>query len=248
VAANYQTAGFKVELQPENGKGGLCDIKIHLKDKNEWIYVECKVPNTADSQRIMGRQQVILELAETVLKKTEPFLPLTHRIEIQLPSRFRRQKNYKWLDDITYSIKNDELESWKESFEIRYCISSIDNQLRSPNTNMVVGVVRTTGYPTRLSGSGVHVSYSAGNFAQKLIRLIKDARNQLPDNQRDIIIIKSVNVASIRPKTVEMLREPGYKKIIGIIGLDQTQAFISKNSHHTDIPQDILQRTTYKCS
>jgi hypothetical protein len=31
VAANYQAVGFEVELQPENGKGGLCDLRINLK-------------------------------------------------------------------------------------------------------------------------------------------------------------------------------------------------------------------------
>jgi hypothetical protein len=206
VAANYQAAGFEVDLQPENGKGGLCDLRIRLKDKNEWIYVECKVPNTSDSQRIIGRQKIIDDLAQTVLKKTEPFLPLTHRIEIHLSSRFKRQKNYEWLDSIIYSIKNNELEYWKASSGIKYCINSINSELRRPPKYMTSGVTRTTGYSTQIFGSGVHISYSAGNFRQKLTQLIKDARNQLPDNQRDIIVIKSINIALIEQKIREIIK------------------------------------------
>lgn len=33
---------------------------------------------------------------------------------------------------------------------------------------MLVGVVRIPDYPTSISGSGVHISYSVGNVAKKL--------------------------------------------------------------------------------
>ena len=45
VAAAYKGSGYNVELEPENGKGGLCDLRITSKDLNEWLYIECKAEN-----------------------------------------------------------------------------------------------------------------------------------------------------------------------------------------------------------
>jgi hypothetical protein len=152
------------------------------------------------------------------------------------------------LDNIIHSIKNNEFESWESSFGIKYCISPVDNELPRPSKHMTSGVVRTMGHPTPITGSGVHISYSAGNISQKFTDLIKDARNQLPDNLRGIIVIKGFSIDLIEQKIQEIIKWPNYKKIIGIVALSQTQAFISKNSHHPDIPQEMLYRTTYKCS
>lgn len=246
IAANYQDIGYKVELQPENGKGGLCDIRICVEDGNEWIYIECKVPSINDSQFLQRRQKVILDLENTILERTKPFLPSTHRIEIQFSSKFKRQRSYKWLEEIVHSLKNKEFESWKESSGIRYCINPIKNQLIIHT--YVIGTVRIPDYPTSLSGSGVHIWYSIGNIAKNLINLIKDARAQLPDTQRGIIVIKSDNIALIESKMGEMIKTADYKRIIGIVALDETHAFIFKNSDHIDIPSSMLNTVTHKCT
>jgi hypothetical protein len=223
AAATYLNAGYTVELQPENG---LCDARINLKDKAEWLYIECKLENTIDSKRFQSRQKFINELAHLILQKTKPFLPQSHTIEIMLPSDFRQvRRDQGWVEEI---VKNNKLEQWKEINGIKYCVHSKKKELQSPPRHMIGGATILPSTPISLNELDVNIIYHTSNMIKRLLHLTNDARKQLPDNARGIMIVKALGISAMNSKFPQIIRNPGFKRVAGIVGLGYTWLFNQK--------------------
>lgn len=73
IVATYKGSGFTVELEPQNGKGGRCDLRIISKSLKKWLYIECKAQNPGDSQIIQSRQKLIDELSNQIYSRVRNY-------------------------------------------------------------------------------------------------------------------------------------------------------------------------------
>lgn len=251
VAPTYRGLGYTVDLEPPNGRGQLCDLGIKPTNLNEWIYIECKSENLDDRRILQARQEIAQSLTRIVHERAKEFLHPSYRIDIQATSNIiKKKKNDKWLNDIIVAVKNNEIEQWKESEGIRYCINLKKNQLQIPPNHIYSGVAVLPGnIPVSLYGSSsVCVFYPVGSYVVRNIsKLLMDGRKKLPDNYRGIIAIKVFDTSLLK-SIIPRIKNVKYRTIIAVIAIASTNAFIIKNNTHNDIPNEILKIPTLLCA
>jgi hypothetical protein len=142
VAATYKGSGYTVDLEPQNGKGGRCDLRIMSKGLKDWLYIECKAQNPIDSEIIKRRQKFISELSNQIYSEVKMFLGAQDRIEVQLPSwNIQMNKKNNLIKNIVMANRKKEIGQWMEFYSIKYRISERKNPPEIPANHVMSGGV-----------------------------------------------------------------------------------------------------------
>lgn len=238
VTANCRCSGYDVLPEPSNGKDGFCDLKI-WKGKNE-LYIECKSLNSIDSDLYQKRQSFIDALCEHVFEEASSYLRDRQRIVIQLPSNYRRKaKTDSWNYQIISSLNNDKFDEWLEIDGIKYCIytGQFDSILPARHLAACCGM--------RSGWFDVQIISAMGNASSRLNKIIKEAKKQLPDNRKGVIMIQT-QYSDILPNIAkDKLATEYYKNIVCIIGVDASHyTTIMKNDIYSDLDCDFTKAST----
>jgi hypothetical protein len=243
IAATYKGAGFTVELEPQNGKGGRCDLRIDMsKNLKNWLYIECKTQNS-DSQVIQSHKKLIDDLSNQIYSKVKNFLNNQHRVEVQLPTPYSMplKKRNSLLKNIELTITKREFGQWKECYSIKYRISEIKDPPDIPVNHMYGGLVITRGnIGVSLMEPTVHITCPLGNVIRNALNLVTDARKQLPDHFRGLIALKIFNGHIILNHMNKRIQQAEYDNVTAIIVIDNNYLFPIRNRLHNDISDAVL--------
>jgi len=151
------------------------------------------------------------------------------------------------VEEIIKTVKNNKLEEWKEINGIKYCVHSKKKELQSPPRHMIDGATILHCTPISLNELDVNIIYHTNSMIKRLLHLTNDARKQLPDNARGIIIVKALGISAMNSIFPQIIRNPSFKRVAGIVGLGYTDGYLIKNEIHSDIPDEALFMPTHKC-
>ena len=253
VAATYKGSGYTVDLEPQNGKGGRCDLRIMSKGLKDWLYIECKAQNPIDSEIIKRRQKFISELSNQIYSEVKMFLGAQDRIEVQLPSwNIQMNKKNNLIKNIVMANRKKEIGQWMEFYSIKYRISERKNPPEIPANHVMSGGVvplqKDTAVP--LTATAVHITCPLGNVIKNALNLITDARKQLSEHSRGLIALKMLNGSAILNHIIK--RSEGqlekYEKIVAIIIIDDNRLYPITNKLHNDIPDAVLRVPSFLCA
>jgi hypothetical protein len=218
TAARYKLAGYDVELEPQTERG-LADFRVRYQD--EWIYFECKKENPAVSKYLLKNQQYVNDLVKEVLSKAESKLPVTHRIDIMIEKKSKNPLSTRLADAISDDIDCRRYNLWRTLNGIRFAVNDRQTKLqlsgiRSRLLNIKVGTT-----PTQLSETNAHIQVVYDPYGskdlQKVRRLVREARDQLPSDKRSIIVLETDHPKRMVSIAEEKFKQPGYGKIIVIL-------------------------------
>jgi hypothetical protein len=175
VAATYKGSGYTVDLEPQNDKGGLCDLRIISKSLKDWLYIECKAEDPTDSEIINRRLKLIEKLSYQIYSKVKSSLAAQHRIEVQLPSDYTQlKKKNDLIENIVVAITEKKIGQWMECYSIKYRISKRKRFLLNHIYSGLLITKVNTAVP--LTETAVHITYPVGNVIRNALNLITDAR------------------------------------------------------------------------
>jgi len=218
TAARYKLAGYDVELEPQT-EGGFADFRVRYQ--NEWIYFECKRENPAVSKYFLKNQQYVNDLVKKVLSKAESKLPVTHRIDVIIEKKSKVPLSTKLADAISDDIDCRRYNLWRTLNGIRFAINDRQTKLelsgkRSRLLNIKVGTTATQLSETNAHIQVVYDPYGSKDL-QKIRRLVREAKDQLPGEMRSIIILETLHPERMVSIAQEKLKQPGYEKVIVIL-------------------------------
>lgn len=154
-----------------------------------------------------------------------------------LPSDFRQvRRDQVWVEESIKTVKNNKIEEWKEINGIKYCVNPKKKQLQIPPRHMIGGAAILPSTPISLNELDVNIIYHTGNMIKRL-----------PDNARGMIIVKALGISAMNSVFPQIIRNPGFKRVAGIVGLGYTDGYLIKNEIHSDIPYEVLFIPTHKC-
>lgn len=243
IAGTYKGSGFTVELEPHNGKGGRCDLRIMSKSLKKWLYIECKAQNPDDSQIIQSRQKLIDELSNQIYSRVKNFLNAQHRVEVQLPKSYSMplKKRNSLLENIALAITKREIGQWKECYSVEYRISEMKDPPEIPVNHIHGGLLITRGnIGVSLMESTIHITCPLGNVIRNALNLVTDARKQLPDHFRGLIALKMFNGSIVLNHMNKRIQQSVYENIAAIIVIDNNHLFPIRNRLHIYISDAVL--------
>ncbi|MGH9965353.1 MAG: hypothetical protein ACRD5E_11080 [Nitrososphaeraceae archaeon] len=233
VAARAVRSGYSVDLEPPNGKGGFCDLKVAKASIKE-VYIECKAISPHESVLKQKRQEFLQNLSNHIWEKIISYLPANRSIIIELPEDYRRRRTTEaWIDGIILALKNTEYDEWKLTDGIRFRIhfGQYTGTLRARET--VVGSGSTPGWYEVLIVSAI------GNASSSLKKAIREGRHQIPTKQVGAIAVQTQDFDIITKIAEDRLSSDAYRNIICIAGVNSSrgiQTFV--NQRHTSIRYD----------
>ena len=240
-AANYRLAGYLVELEPATETGHSCDFRVC--NQTEWIYFECKKENVRASNYWAKRFTYAKGLIKRITAAT--LCPPTHRIDIILPKRRPAGGVQILIDEIRKSIDQNEFKTWKDVEGIRVAVNlrSVVVNLPPSHVQTYAVDVGTTSTKAAPENAGVQVIYNpfGPKEKQKISRIIREARDQLPTSARGIIILDVEHTKEMVSVAEEKLRQPGYQHVIGIL-LTGNGAWFTPNPVHASFPLEFAVR------
>ncbi|MGI0043279.1 MAG: hypothetical protein ACRD47_06175 [Nitrososphaeraceae archaeon] len=216
VAARAKRSGFGVEIEPPNGKGGLCDLRVS-KTRLRDIYIECKALNSYESELHQKRQVFLQGLSLNIWKRSISYIPSGRSIIIELPGDYRRRNTMEtWVESILSALKNKEYDEWKLVDGIRYRIhfGQYTGTLRA--RELMVGSGSTPGWYE------VQITSPIGNASSSLRSEIKEAKHQIPDKQQGAIVVQTQDFDILTSIATERLSGRDYKNIVCIAGVNAT--------------------------
>lgn len=225
VAARAVRFAYSVVLEPPNGKGGFCDLKVARASMKE-VYIECKAISSHESALKQKRQVFLQDLSNRIHAKIIPYLPTNRSIIIELPEDYRRRRTTEaWIDDIILTLKNSGYDEWKLIDGIRYRIhfGQYDGTLSA--REIVVGSGSAPGWYEVLIKSAI------GNASSSLKNAMKEARHQIPQNQVGAIAVQTQDFDIIANIARDRLTSDDYRNIICIAGVNSSrniQAFLNQ--------------------
>ncbi len=218
TAARYKLAGYEVELEP-NTKKGSADFRVKYQD--EWIYFECKKENPAASKYFLKAQQYVDKLVKEILTRAESKLPITHRIDIIIDKKPKVLLFTRLADEISKDIDRQRFDQWKRMSGIRFAINRRDTKLEQSRMGVHLLKIKAETTPTQLSETNAHIQVIYDPYGskelQKVRRLIREAKDQLPADMRSIIVLETEHTKRMVSIAEQKLRQPGYEKIIVIL-------------------------------
>jgi hypothetical protein len=240
-AARYKIARFDVELEPNSRKGRFCDFRVRFE--NEWIYFECKKENLIESKYFRKAHEYANELIDLVLSKVEGKVPPTHRIDILLHRRPEKNVLTKLVESISEYTDAGQFCKWRRLGDIEFAVNSREVQI-SPPPELTVGIGRGTGdsIPKPVTQTmNIQVLYDpfGSKELQKARRLISEARTQLPQDSKSIIILESLHSRRFVKIAEEKLKQPGYENIVAIL-VTGDNVLLALNQRHEAFSIDFI--------
>ena len=218
TAARYKLAGYDLELEPKTQKG-YADFRVRFQE--EWIYFECKRENPTESKYYRKTQQYMNALIEQVLSEVESKLPITHRIDIIVETKPSTQFFKTLAEEVSNYIDRKQFNDWRTLNGIRFAVNLRETKLQfsTPRFRQLIITAGTT--PTQLSETNAHIQVVYDPFGskelQKVRRLIREARDQLPIDMRSIIVLETEHTERMVKIAEEKLRQPGYGNVIVVL-------------------------------
>jgi len=218
VVARYKLAGYDVELEPKTDKG-FADFRVKYQD--EWIYFECKRENPTASKYYLKTQQYVNELIEQVLSKAESKLPVTRRIDIIIEKKPNISFLHTVAEEVSNYIDGEQFDRWRRLDGIRFSISTRETKLQLSGMRARQLRIQVGTTPRQLSETNAHIQVVYDPYGskdlQKIRRLIREAREQLPTETRSIIVLETEHTERMVRIAEEKLRQAGYENVVVIL-------------------------------
>lgn len=244
-AARYKTAGYDIELEPSTWKGKFCDFRVRFND--EWIYFECKKESFTGSRYFQKASRFADNLIDLVLSGVEHRLPITHRIDIRLHRQPQRSELPKLVNSISNCIDAGQFSKWKRVGETEFALNP--RGAITPHPTLTAGLFRATVETapkpiTQLANIQVVFDPFGSKELQKARRLIREARVQLPQDSKSIMVLESLHPKRIVRIAEEKLKQAGYENVIAILVVGDVptgkERFLTLNASHLSFPLDFL--------
>jgi hypothetical protein len=240
-AARYKKKGYDVELEPTTGNGRSSDFRVKLED--EWIYFECKKENPHESKYYKKSEDYVNEVIARILARIKSKLPLTHRVDVILSKRVEENMLNALADKISECLETREFNQWKEVDGIQFAVNSRETQVKLPPLHVRLSIITVGTRPTKISQESAHIQVIYNPFGsrelQKVRRIIREARYQLPHTSRGIIILETWHTERMVKIAEEKLKEPRYKQVIVILVVGNG-AWSVPNALHQNFPLDFV--------
>ncbi len=240
-AARYKKKGYEVELEPTTGNGRSCDFRVRFED--EWIYFECKKENPRESKYYKRYEKYVNGVIARILTRVESKLPLTHRVDIILSKKADENMLNTLIDKILECLEAREFNQWKEVDGIKLAVNSRETQVKLPPLHVRLGRITVGTTPTKVSQESAHIQVIYNPFGskelQKVRGIIREARDQLPQTSRGIIILETWHTERMVKIAEEKLKEPGYGQVIVILVIGNG-AWSVPNALHQNFPLDFV--------
>lgn len=218
TAARYKLAGYDVQLEPKTKKG-FADFKVRFQD--EWIYFECKKENPTESKYYRKTQTYVDELITQVLSKAESKLSVNCRIDIIIETKPNRQLFATLAQEISNYIDRERFNHWGTLNGIQFAVNSREIKLQFPRPRFRQLRIQVGTTPTQVSETNAHLQVVYDPYGskdlQKIRRLIREAKDQLPTAMRSIIILETEFTERMVSIAEEKMRQRGYEKVIVIL-------------------------------
>jgi hypothetical protein len=240
TAGRYKLAGYHVEFEPKTKKG-FADFRVRFLD--EWIYFECKRENPTASKYYLKTQQYVNELIEQVLAKAESKLPVTQRIDIIIQKKTSIPFLATVAEEISNYIDEEQFNQWRSLNGIRFSINTRETKLQLSGMRARQLRIQVGTTPTQLSETNAHIQVVYDPYGskdlQKVRRLIKEAKEQLPTDMRPIIVLETEHSERMVKIAEEKLKQAGYENV-AIILVIGNGAWSVPNPLHSDFPLEFV--------
>lgn len=240
-AARYKRAGYEVELEPSTENEHFCDFKVRFKD--EWIYFECKKEYQHESKYYKKAEKYANEIIDKVLQKMDSKLPPTHRIDILLLRRPEKNVLNRLIDEISACLDAREFNKWKKLDGIKFAVNSRETQVKLPPLHVRLSRIIVGTTPTKVSQESAHIQVIYNPFGskelQKVRGIIREAKDQLPQVSRGIIILETWHTERMVKIAEEKLKAPGYERVIVILVIGDG-AWSVPNALHQNFSLDFV--------
>ena len=245
-AAKCVSLGHHVELHPKADNGKHSDFRVNVN--NKWIYFECKMENPYESDYHKRTSKYVSDLATHATEAVKKYADSTHRVDIILKSKQYGKPLEKLIQDIVSTYESKEYDVWKGNESARFSISSRKNapQPESGVANYMVLSIDQPGVPKQAipENAEIHITYDpyGSKELQKIRRLMKEAKEQLPRASKGVIILSVSHPAKIALVAQEKLRNQRYSHIACILVVGR-ETWLVPNPQHPDFPFDFAAKT-----
>lgn len=218
TVARYKLAGYGIELEPKTPKG-YADFRVRFQD--EWIYFECKRENLTESKYYRKTQQYVNSLIEQVVSRAEHKLTITHRIDIIIETKPNAQFLTKVAHEISNYIDARQLNCWRKLDGIRFAVNLRETKLQFSRPRFRQLSIKVGTAPTQLSETNAHIQVVYDPFGskelQKVRRLIREAKDQLPIDMRSIMVLETEHTERMVKIAEEKIKQSGYANVIVVL-------------------------------
>lgn len=242
AAARYKKAGYEVELEPKSENSKSSDFRVKLDE--EWIYFECKRENLHESQYMKKAANFANELMTKILQNVEPKLRTDYRIDIIVITSNQRNEILDKLPClISDCFQNKEFNAWKNFGGIKYAVNSRNTVVDPPLMGIRQYQMTVGATPKKLSQENMDIQVVYNPFGikelQKIRRMIKEAKEQLPKSARGVIILETWHTERTVPVVEERLRSVGYEHV-AVTLVTGNGAWSVPNPLHQSFPFDFI--------
>lgn len=241
-ASRYKTKGYNVELEPSTEKGRHSDFRVKFGE--EWIYFECKKEYPQESKYFKNLLKHTNKITQEILKSLKSKLPSKYRIDIILFKRARKNTLKLVISKLHNCLDAQEYNFWQEIEGVKFAVNSKDTHVELPSPLYVrQGEIVVETKPTKLGEENAHFQIIYKPFGirelQKVRRIIKKAKDQIPKSSRGIIILDTQHPQRMVKVAEDKLMNPKYGNIIAIL-VTGNGAWSVPNRRHHDFPLNFL--------
>lgn len=240
-AARFQMAGFEIELEPPLKTGRVSDFRVKYFD--EWIYFECKKENMSKSKYYERYQKYVNQVMNDITKVHKISIKEGYRIDILFYKRLPQRHLPELYDKIKDHLDNSKYNRWFEMDGLKFAINTRDTYVDEPKLLVHVSQMTVSDKPTKLSYENAHIQIFYNPFGireiQKIRRIIKEAKNQLPRKSKGVIILEINHTEKMVKLAEEKINQPGYEHIIAILVVGNG-AWAVPNPNYQYYPLDFL--------
>lgn len=241
-ASRYKTKGYDVELEPSTEKGHYSDFRV--KFGKEWIYFECKKEYPRESKYFKNLSKHANEITQEILKSSKSKLPSKYRIDIILFKRVQKNTLKTVISRLCNCLDAQEYDLWQEIEGVKFAVNSKGTHVELPSPLYVrQGEMEVGTKPTKLGEENTYLQIIYKPFGirelQKMRRIIKEAKDQIPKSSRGVIILNTQHPQRMLKVAEEKLTNPKYGHIIAIL-VTGNGAWSVPNLRHHDFPPNFL--------
>lgn len=240
-AARFQIAGYVIELEPPLKTGRISDFRVKYFD--EWIYFECKKENMRKSKYYERYQKYVNQVMNDITKVHKISIKEGYRIDILFYKRLPQKYLPELYDNIKDYMDNSIYNQWFEMDGLKFAINTRGTYVEEPKLLARVSQITVTDKPTKISYENAHIKIYFNPFGireiQKIRRIIKEAKNQLPTKSMGVIILEINHTEKMVKLAEEKIKQPGYEHIIAILVVGNG-AWAVPNPNYKYYPLDFL--------
>lgn len=240
-AARYRKSGYEIELEPLIEGGKCADFKVNFM--GEWIYFECKKEHMEVSKYYINYNKYASEIMNELNQIYKDELNDEFRIDVVFHKRLPRKYLTGFYSEIRNVIKKKSYKKWIMYDDVEFAINNRMDFLNFQPQPVKLASMIVSDKPTRLSDENAHLRLFFNPFGnkeiQKIRRILKEAKNQIPKTHRGIIILEVNHTEKMVSVVEEKINRKGYEHIIVVLVVGNG-AWLVPNKSHKDFPKDFV--------